>query len=395
MKPKPIINVVFLRNIFAEVNRGIYQRILCLSNEYRVKLFTLHEVFIDPQLAAKIEVIKFPFNIGKLQKFFFTIWFLLNLKKDTLPRRYQVVYTTNHQHYVMGYLAKNIFRTKWVIDFFHSPFHRIHIIKDLKHFPLIFYDKILIKIFQKILTNVDLAIVMAHTNTEGFARLLNKEFNVPLDKIVAVPDGVDIAYVKEAVRDGRKASSPNNIVRLIHVGTINSKKFLWGLGFLSKLKREVPNLKLVMIGDKPSDKFSKNQIESWLDNNKNWVEFHGRVEHKQALQEISKCDIGLCILDCSVVDYNFCHPVKIFEYMVLQKAIIAPNLEGIRGIIKDDENGLLYNCNDGTDFSEKLTYLVKNKEERIKMGERAGKDVIHFNWKELNKKVIIAFQGLY
>ena len=53
--------------------------------------------------------------------------------------------------------------------------------------------------------------------------------------------------------------------------------------------------------------------------------------------------------------------------MALQKAVIAPDLEGIRGIIKNGETGLLYNCNDPSDFMDKLIMLIKNKAQRTKL----------------------------
>jgi len=394
MLKSPIINFIYLGNIPAEKNRGIYQRLYCLSNEFKVNLFTLNNIYIDQELAKKITIIRFPYNIGRIQKYLFSLWFLFILNKNRELRSDCFIHTINHQQYLLGFLSKIFFRTKWVIDFFHSPFYRIQIINDIKHYPLIIYDKILIKIFYKILPQIDMAIVMAHSHQEGFAGLLHKIFNVDLNKIVAVPDGVDLSYVQNIIAEKAEKSCEPEEIKIIHVGSINPKKFLWGLDLLSETKKAFPQLKLIIVGDHTSEPETTKKITSWLQKNAHWIEYLGWVNHAQALQEIARADIGLCILDDSVIDYNYCHPNKIYEYMALKKAILAPDLEGIRGIIKDGENGLLYKSNDPDDFLKKLAILIKDKKLREKIAEKAKEDIEKYDWPELNKKVIKAFNNI-
>ena len=94
------------------------------------------------------------------------------------------------------------------------------------------------------------------------------------------------------------------------------------------------------------------------------------------------------------MEYRYSHPVKLFEYMALKRAVLAPRLEGIEGIITDGENGFLYNWDSPSDFKQKLRYLIEHPDVRVRIGERAAEDVRLFDWPKLNRIVIGAFRNL-
>jgi len=66
---------------------------------------------------------------------------------------------------------------------------------------------------------------------------------------------------------------------------------------------------------------------------------------------------------------RYASPLKLFEYMALGKAILAPNMDNIKEILKNEENGLLFS--NEQEFKEKLIYLCENKRLRLELGEKA------------------------
>lgn len=65
----------------------------------------------------------------------------------------------------------------------------------------------------------------------------------------------------------------------------------------------------------------------------------------------------------------------LLEYMAGGKPIVATNVGGNPELIHDNVNGLLVKKADAKDLAEKITYLLGNKEEKIRLGENAKQDV--------------------
>jgi glycosyltransferase involved in cell wall biosynthesis len=338
-----------------------------------------------------MEIYRFPFNLGKAQKLLFYIWVFIRFIIN--PKKGDTVYTINPRNYLAGFILKKVFNCKWVIDGVHSPYFLTERVGAQKPFIIKVYYKIIVFIYRVILKEVDLSLAMAHSENEGFARLFKNEFNVSQNKIVVIPGGVDLDYVNRimAGRENKKSSS-DEFINMIYVGTINKNKFVWALPHLEWLAKNNPGMRLLIIGS--PERLIEKKYNDWVARNYSWIRYYKFMDNEGAILKISEADLCLCILDGNIIDYNYSHPVKIFEYMALKKCLIAPRLEGISGIIKDGENGLLYEWNSPEDFIEKVGLSIRHPEIRARLGERAGKDIIRFDWKKLNEKVIEAFETL-
>jgi len=85
---------------------------------------------------------------------------------------------------------------------------------------------------------------------------------------------------------------------------------------------------------------------------------------------------------------RYASPLKLFEYMALGKAILAPDMDNINEILSADKDALLFS--NESDFKEKLILLCESKELRKQLGDKA-KDKINvkgFYWLENAKKII-------
>jgi glycosyltransferase involved in cell wall biosynthesis len=388
---KPVINIFWPISVGAERNRGIYQRLWCLAHHFPVRIFLFRGASLAPELAEKMEVVYFPFKLGKFQRLFYSLWVLRFFLKKVGNKTPQIAYSINHRQYLLGFALKKLFGAKWVIDGFHSPYRRIHLTAGVRHYHHWLYDNLLLFLLRRILPQVDAALAMSHAADDGFGLVFQREFGVHRNKVHAIPDGVDLAYSRAAAGPGWASRNADRGPRLIHVGSIMAYKFLFALPLLAQLKEKYPGLALTILGD--MEDVVQSEVRSWLAQNRHWVE-RRRVDHTAALREIAQADVGLCVLDGRVLDYRLSHPVKVFEYMALGAAVLAPDFEGLRGMVRHGETGLLYKDGDAQDFLSKLRYLLDHPQERRRLAANAAADVARFDWPELNKQVVQVFDHL-
>ena len=92
----------------------------------------------------------------------------------------------------------------------------------------------------------------------------------------------------------------------------------------------------------------------------------------------------------------FGSPTKLFEYMALGRAIIAPDQPNLREILKADSDALLFDPADETSFFSALERLSRDKDLRERLGAAARRSIIEtpFTWAENARRVEIFAQGL-
>ncbi len=101
---------------------------------------------------------------------------------------------------------------------------------------------------------------------------------------------------------------------------------------------KIPNIRLMIVGDGSILNELKEKIEDKP--YKEQVIFTGKVNHKDIYSYISV--MNLCTLAKTAW---YCSPIKIFEYAILQKPVIAPNLESIKDVMNNGVHGLLIDIN--------------------------------------------------
>jgi glycosyltransferase involved in cell wall biosynthesis len=114
---------------------------------------------------------------------------------------------------------------------------------------------------------------------------------------------------------------------------------------------------------------------------------------------VSYDDVPLYIdaMDVVVVPYprlDFWYPssMKLFEYMSAGKALVASEVEQVKDVVQNGENGFLFNPDRPDTFTQKVLHLVDNRELRRKMGRNARKTVLeHYTWMKHAQKMELIF----
>jgi glycosyltransferase involved in cell wall biosynthesis len=157
-----------------------------------------------------------------------------------------------------------------------------------------------------------------------------------------------------------------------------------GLDRVIRLLRE-PNFSvcsLLVVGDGP-DRQRLQRVAHALGVSRN-VHFTGTVDRDQIPAHISAFDIAL---QPDVVDYA--SPLKIFEYMAVGRAIIAPDRPNIREILKNEVSALLFEPSDEATLHHAIERLVESADLRfnLELGAAAVLRERNVSWESNARKI--------
>lgn len=112
--------------------------------------------------------------------------------------------------------------------------------------------------------------------------------------------------------------------------------------------------------------------------------FAGSVPHSEVPAHVAAMDI--CVVPHS---NEYRSPIKLFEYMGQGRAVVAPRTEPIAMVVRDGENGLLFEPGSAAALAGALERLLDSAL-RQRMGQQARADVLaHHTWTH-NAKAMLA-----
>jgi glycosyltransferase involved in cell wall biosynthesis len=200
-------------------------------------------------------------------------------------------------------------------------------------------------------------------------------------KIVLVPDAVGERF-SNSIRPKSAAREQLGVETADHIITY--------CGSLHKLCAPETMIRAFKRFHSPSCKFwiiggSENQIQylrqSLIGYSNNNIFFWGHKPHTEIPLYLSASDI-------LVVSYAGWHkravelssPLKVFEYMVAGKAIVAPRVPAIKEILRDEETALFYRVEDEQDLARCLRLLIADPSLVARLGENARKEGMAWSW---------------
>jgi len=81
-------------------------------------------------------------------------------------------------------------------------------------------------------------------------------------------------------------------------------------------------------------------------------------------------------------------PLKLFEYMAAEKAIVATKLNHAAEVIVDGHNGLLVEAGDVNGFAEAMLMLLNDPVERARLGKNAREHAVRqFSWEQYTQRL--------
>lgn len=206
---------------------------------------------------------------------------------------------------------------------------------------------------------------------------------VPADRICVVPNGVN-ALRYQTLRDPVDAKKALGLENRQVLGFTGFMREWHGLEPIIEMVAQDTTGKLfaLLVGDGPvRDSLERYAVQLDVADR---VRVTGVVEHDKVADYVAAFDIAL---QPSVVAYA--SPLKLFDYMAQEKAIVAPNTENIREVLEDGVTARLFAPDQPRDFLNVVQTLLKDSRARLELGRQARKALWErpFTWQENAKRI--------
>jgi len=242
----------------------------------------------------------------------------------------------------------------------------------------------------KVLKNADRVITIC----EGLKKDMVGR-GIDKDKIWVVPNGVNLDVFKPRPRDEKLAFSFGLEGKIV-LGFIGSFYNYEGLDLLIKAMPEISkvnkNIVLLLVGAGETEENLKSLAREL--NLGERVIFAGKVPHSEVRNYYSVIDI-LLYPRIRIRLTDLVTPLKPLEAMAMGKAVIGSNAGGIAEIIKDGENGLLFEAGSIEGLASKVSFLAENPSYRGELAAQGREYVINNrNWDSIIRKHFKVYEGL-
>lgn len=212
------------------------------------------------------------------------------------------------------------------------------------------------------------------------------------EKITVIPNGADPQKFKPGLK-GRQIRDRFGIKDKVVIGWAGSLYGWSGLEHLLEMTKHVmsvrENVVFLFIGGGKNKQVMENTFDAG-DRHKR-IFTTGTVAYDDVPDFVDAMDI--VIVPYPKFDFWYPSSMKLFEYMSASKPVVASAVDQVKDVIRDGENGLLFNPNNLDEFIKKVLLLVDNPILRRKLGQNARKTVLEkYTWTGHAKKMLELFK---
>jgi len=243
-------------------------------------------------------------------------------------------------------------------------------------YQTIFKNKKCKKNIEKVINFSNKTIVVS----DKLKKISEEKLNINPQKLITIPNGINIEDIHKRKNNLIKQYEGKKIVLSVSY-LIKRKGIDYNLRAISKLKRKYPEIIYLIIGDGPERKNLENLAKKLTIEDR--IQFLGLISNQKTMEYLSICDIF------SLPSWNEAFGVVYLEAMANSKPAIACQGEGIDGIIRNKETGILVEPKNVDSLVEAIDYLLSNPEKAKKIGETARKLILeNYTWTNVVKKII-------
>ena len=211
---------------------------------------------------------------------------------------------------------------------------------------------------------------------------------IPAEKVTVVPNAVDVDAFVPGARDERLAAKYGLPVGVPVIGYVSSFVEYEGIPTLIEaaaiLRDRGRDFRLLLVGDGADRPRIDRTIERLGLADRTVAT--GRVPHAVVADHHRLIDVFVVPRTgarvCRIVT-----PLKPYEAMALERAVVASDVEALREIVEDGETGRVAAPEDPTAFADAIEPLLDDPEERARLGRNARRWVAeHRTWAEIGRR---------
>lgn len=332
------------------------------GNEVRQNAHRIFGVAIPPLL---YEIMALAYN---LPAFFALAWTILRFKPDFIYERYAL-------STFAGLLAAKVFRKPFILEV-NAPLSL-----EMKQHDRLVFERLAQWIEDRLCRNATKTVVVSTPMRETFERR-----GIGAEHFVVMPNGVDRDEFNPAI-SGAEVRRQYELEGMFVVGFVGWIRPWHGvdmmLDALASLKNELPELRLLIVGDGPALPDLKRQAQAL--NIESHVRFTGPVASKAVAHHIAAMDVAV---QPDVTEYA--SPIKLFEYLAMGKAVIAPAKANISEIVANGETALLFTPRDTAMLAAHVRTLYCDRARVAALGAAGSRliDARGYHWQGNARRVI-------
>ena len=199
-----------------------------------------------------------------------------------------------------------------------------------------------------------------------------------------IPNGVDTERFNPAVKP--IGGLPEGKL-ILFVGRLDPRKGLDRLiSAFRIIKERIPSSYLIVVGVGNRDIYRKMVPHKMRES----VIFKGYVPPCLLPGYYASCDLYV-----SPATGGETFGIVLLEAMASGIPVIGSNIPGYNEVIKDGENGMLFNPSFPSDIASKSLILLENREIREKMIKNARRYALGFSWDKIAERVVSFYEELY
>ena len=217
--------------------------------------------------------------------------------------------------------------------------------------------------------------------------MLSSEYDIPPEKIIFIPDGVDTDFFSPDRFDAIDIRSKYNLVDntvIVFTGVFSRYQ---GLNFLIEkvvpsVIKERPDTKFLLVGY-PEDEFKRLAQKVGVENN---IIFTGKQKFDDIPRFLAAADMAITPKFMEMGEAN----LKLFSYMAMELPTISFNYQYNEKILRD--SGLTTNPGNSEEFTEAIINLLDHPKLRKEMGIK-GRIIAEneYSWVAVARKILEAY----
>jgi D-inositol-3-phosphate glycosyltransferase len=309
-----------------------------------------------------------------------------------------IQYDLIHSHYWMSGIAAIELSEYWNIPFLHM-FHTLVLMKNrIARTPQEMEGEYRIVGEKK---------VIAHANRIIAATLAEKSqleflYDAPSSKISVIPPGVDTRHFYPIPKDEARevVGIPDDAHMILYVGRIEPLKGIDNLiKAISIIQHDNdPNCcphSLVIIGGEPNAKPEEMnaemaRLQDLVEdlNIENFVIFLGKQDQHMLPYYYSAAEV--VVMPSHYESFG----MVALEAMACGTPVVASQVGGLAFLVRDGETGFVVPGNDFQGMANRLMELMKDKELRIKLGNKSTEYAQMYAWEIISSKIIEVYNQM-
>lgn len=223
--------------------------------------------------------------------------------------------------------------------------------------------------------------------TEHMRKDLIRLFDVPAEKTLALPNGVDWQrFSNGTTRDlaRRRLGLAPDAQIVAYAGQLREEK---GVDVLVRAAAALKNISVLIVGGNASDKDRLRRLARAIgaDN----INLVGHVAPGEVSSYLKAANVLVLPHSGKVAESaKYTCPIKLFEYMAAGVPIVATELPAIKEVISHGANGWLVPPDNPTALAEGIRHLLESESLASALAQKAASDAENYTWERRAARIV-------